>query len=74
MWWLSVVLSLLAGLGGWWRTRRLGLAPTHRSAWIAACLVFGPPALGALWLLHRPGDLPLAQHRVDPRTDADHAH
>lgn len=56
MWWLAAVLSLLAGLGGWWRTRRLDLTSARRWAWIAACTVFGPPALGALWLLHRPVD------------------
>lgn len=67
MWWLAIALSLLAGLGGWWRTRRLDLAPGHRRAWIAACIVFGPPALGALWLLHRPADRLSAQADVDAR-------
>ena len=69
MWWLAAVLSLLAGLGGWWRTRRLDLRPARRWAWIAACIVFGPPALGALWLMHRPAE-PVPQHD----TDAHHAH
>lgn len=71
MWWLAAVLSLLAGLGGWWRTRRLDLTPARRRAWIAACIVFGPPAFGALWLLHRPAD-PVHAHEAD--TGAHRAH
>jgi hypothetical protein len=69
MWWLAAVLSLLAGLGGWWRTRRLDLTPPRRWTWVAACALFGPPALGALWLMHRPAD-PVRQHDAD----AHHAH
>lgn len=69
MWWLAAALSLLAGVGGWWHTRRLDLRPARRRAWIAACLVFGPPALGALWLMHRPAD-PVSRHD----TDAHRAH
>lgn len=67
MWWLAIALSLLAGLGGWWRTRRLDLTPGHRWAWIATCTLLGPPALGALWLLHRPADRLPAQDDVDAR-------
>ncbi len=73
MWWLAAVLSLLAGLAAWWRTRRLDLTPARRRAWIAACTVFGPPALGALWLLHLPADRLLEPGRDTP-TDAHRAH
>ena len=67
MWWLAIVLSLLAGIGGWWRTRRLDLTPARRRAWVAACALFGPPALGALWLLHRPTDRLPAQDDAEAR-------
>jgi hypothetical protein len=73
MWWLAAVLSLLAGLGGWWRTRRLDLTSARRRAWIAACTAFGPPALGALWLLHLPADRLLEPDR-DTHTGAHHVH
>lgn len=69
MWWLSAVLSLLAGLGAWWRTRRLALTSARRWIWVAGCTVFGPPALGALWLLHRPAEAVLATD-----DDKHHAH
>lgn len=54
--WSAAVLAALAAVGGgaWWL--RAGAMPTRRKiAWLAACLVFGLPALaGLMVMLTRP--------------------
>jgi hypothetical protein len=49
--WLAGLLSLLAVIGGIWRTARTNLSAGARWGWIAACALVGLPALGSLWLL-----------------------
>ena len=53
-WLAAAMLSLLAVCVGAWRSRRLRLSVPARIAWLAACALFGLPALIALWLLYRP--------------------
>jgi hypothetical protein len=67
------ILGLLAAACAWWRSGRAGVPMPQRFAWTMACALAGPPALGALWLLHRPADRLLEPGR-DTHTDAHHAH
>jgi hypothetical protein len=54
VWIVAIALSLLALGLGFRRCRRLRLSVPARVAWLGACVLFGLPALIALWLLYRP--------------------
>lgn len=52
--WLAALAAALgSGSAGWWWLRRTGASARRRTAWIAACLVLGPPALMALAAMER---------------------
>jgi hypothetical protein len=52
-WIAALAAALFSGAAGWWWLRRAGASPRRRMGWIAACLVFGPPALIALAAMER---------------------
>ncbi len=63
---LALALLLASALAAWLRLRREDVSPRYRAWWIAACLVFGLPALFALMLLQGK----LATRRVTSTTGA----
>jgi len=56
MWILALTLCLLAGAAAAWRSRVLPMSTRLRASWIAASLLVGLPAFGAMCLLYRPRD------------------
>jgi hypothetical protein len=66
MWIVAIALSLLALCLGVWRSRGLRLSAPARAAWLGACVLFGLPALIALWLLYRPALQPHDAGRASP--------
>ncbi|MCC6071151.1 hypothetical protein ACFSQU_16560 [Massilia sp. GCM10020059] len=47
----AALLSALSAAGAWFWLRRSRVAPKRKAAWIAACLLLGPPALLCLMVL-----------------------
>lgn len=54
MWALAIAIALVSTLVAAWRMRRIDLPLPARIAWLAACALFGLPALMAFWLLYVP--------------------
>lgn len=52
VWIAAAALSLLSALGAWFWLRRSRLAPSAKAAWIASCILLGPPSLLCLMVLH----------------------